>query len=241
MRRFSRWRSRRPRCRCRRSRISPTHRLAPKISQLPGVGLVTLSGGQKPAVRIRANPTALASYGLNLEDVRDRGRGDQRQPGQRKLRRPAAELSDWRQRSAALERRLRAAGGRVPERRAGPPEERRDRPRFHRGRPPGRDDERDAGRHPQRAAPAGRQHHHGRRSHQDAAADADRDAAGRHQGRHSDRPHHYHPRVGERRGVLADADDCAGRRGDLPLPAHAVGDDHSERRGAALDRRHLRA
>jgi multidrug efflux pump len=45
-------------------------RLSPKISQLPGVGLVTLSGGQKPAVRIRANPTALASYGLNLEDVR---------------------------------------------------------------------------------------------------------------------------------------------------------------------------
>jgi len=45
-------------------------RLAPKISQLPGVGLVTISGGQKPAVRIRANPTVLASYGLNLEDLR---------------------------------------------------------------------------------------------------------------------------------------------------------------------------
>src|SRR5262249_19010857 len=45
-------------------------RLAPKISQLPGVGLVTLSGGQKPAVRIRVNPTALSAYGLNLEDVR---------------------------------------------------------------------------------------------------------------------------------------------------------------------------
>ncbi len=44
--------------------------LAQKISQLPGVGLVTLSGGQKPAVRIRANPTALAAYGLSLEDVR---------------------------------------------------------------------------------------------------------------------------------------------------------------------------
>src|SRR5262249_3520040 len=41
-----------------------------KISQLPGVGLVTISGGQKPAVRIRANPTALAAYGLGLEDVR---------------------------------------------------------------------------------------------------------------------------------------------------------------------------
>jgi multidrug efflux pump len=45
-------------------------RIAQKISQLPGVGLVTLSGGQRPAVRIRANPRALAAAGLNLEDVR---------------------------------------------------------------------------------------------------------------------------------------------------------------------------
>ncbi|HKG60604.1 MAG TPA: multidrug efflux RND transporter permease subunit [Pyrinomonadaceae bacterium] len=45
-------------------------RLAQKISQLPGVGLVSMSGGQKPAVRIQANPTALSSFGLNLEDVR---------------------------------------------------------------------------------------------------------------------------------------------------------------------------
>ncbi|HEX9426084.1 MAG TPA: multidrug efflux RND transporter permease subunit [Pyrinomonadaceae bacterium] len=45
-------------------------RLAQKISQLPGVGLVSISGGQKPAVRIQVNPTALASYGINLEDVR---------------------------------------------------------------------------------------------------------------------------------------------------------------------------
>jgi multidrug efflux pump len=44
--------------------------LAQKISQLPGVGLVSISGGQKPAVRIQANPTALASYGLSLEDLR---------------------------------------------------------------------------------------------------------------------------------------------------------------------------
>jgi multidrug efflux pump len=46
-------------------------RLAPKMSQLPGVGLVSISGGQKPAVRIRANPTLMASYGLNLEDLRN--------------------------------------------------------------------------------------------------------------------------------------------------------------------------
>jgi multidrug efflux pump len=45
-------------------------RLAPKISQLAGVGLVSISGGQKPAVRIQVNPTVLASYGLNLEDLR---------------------------------------------------------------------------------------------------------------------------------------------------------------------------
>jgi multidrug efflux pump len=45
-------------------------RLAAKISQLPGVGAVTISGGQKPAVRVQVNPTQLASYGLNLEDVR---------------------------------------------------------------------------------------------------------------------------------------------------------------------------
>ncbi len=45
-------------------------RLAPKISQLAGVGLVSISGGQKPAVRIQANPTQMASYGMNLEDLR---------------------------------------------------------------------------------------------------------------------------------------------------------------------------
>ena len=45
-------------------------RLAQKISQLPGVGLVSISGGQKPAVRVQANPSALAAYGLGLEDVR---------------------------------------------------------------------------------------------------------------------------------------------------------------------------
>src|SRR5438034_8578842 len=45
-------------------------RLAQKISQLPGVGLVGISGGQKPAVRVQANPTALSSYGLTVEDVR---------------------------------------------------------------------------------------------------------------------------------------------------------------------------
>ncbi|MGA3101714.1 MAG: efflux RND transporter permease subunit, partial [Terracidiphilus sp.] len=45
-------------------------RLAPKLSQLTGVGLVSISGGQKPAVRIQVNPVALSSHGLNMEDMR---------------------------------------------------------------------------------------------------------------------------------------------------------------------------
>jgi multidrug efflux pump len=45
-------------------------RIAQKISQLPGVGVVSISGGQRPAVRVRANPTALAAYGLNIDDLR---------------------------------------------------------------------------------------------------------------------------------------------------------------------------
>ncbi len=45
-------------------------RLAQKISQQPGVGLVSISGGQRPAIRIKFNPRALAAYGLNVDDVR---------------------------------------------------------------------------------------------------------------------------------------------------------------------------
>jgi multidrug efflux pump len=45
-------------------------RLAQKISQVTGVGLVTISGGQKPAVRVQVNPTQLSSYGISLENLR---------------------------------------------------------------------------------------------------------------------------------------------------------------------------
>jgi multidrug efflux pump len=45
-------------------------RLAQKISQQPGVGLVSISGGQRPAVRIQVNPRALAAHGLNIDDLR---------------------------------------------------------------------------------------------------------------------------------------------------------------------------
>lgn len=45
-------------------------RLVPKLSQLPGVGLVSLSGGHRPAVRVQANPDALSAYGLTMENLR---------------------------------------------------------------------------------------------------------------------------------------------------------------------------
>src|ERR1700754_3746095 len=45
-------------------------RLAQKISQQPGVGLVSISGGQRPAIRVQVNPRALAAYGLNIDDPR---------------------------------------------------------------------------------------------------------------------------------------------------------------------------
>src|SRR5450830_530510 len=46
------------------------NRLAPKLSQVDGVGLVSIAGGRRPAVRIRANPQALTNLGLSLDDVR---------------------------------------------------------------------------------------------------------------------------------------------------------------------------
>src|SRR5260221_14492883 len=45
-------------------------RIAQKISQVKGVGVVSISGGQRPAVRVVANPRAMAAYGINLDDLR---------------------------------------------------------------------------------------------------------------------------------------------------------------------------
>ena len=69
--RFSRWRCRPRRCRCRQVEDLADTRLAPRRSRsCRASACVSISGGQKPAVRIQANPTALASCGLNLEDLR---------------------------------------------------------------------------------------------------------------------------------------------------------------------------
>ncbi len=89
-------------------------RLAPKISQISGVGLVSISGGQKPAVRIQANPTALAAYGINLEDLRNGA--DRKQPELRKrqFRWTGAGLHDQCQRPTADQQRLQGRCGGLP-------------------------------------------------------------------------------------------------------------------------------
>ena len=94
-------------------------RLAQKISQLPGVGLVSISGGQKPAVRVQANPTALGRLRAQPRGSAHRHRAGERESGEGQLRRRASSLHHRRQRSAAVERRLPPAGGRLSQRRAG--------------------------------------------------------------------------------------------------------------------------
>ena len=83
-------------------------RIAQKLSQLPGVGLVSLAGGQRPAVRVQANPQALAARGLNLAVPSRRHRRRQREPAQGQLRRTRALVLHGRERPAALRRRTTA-------------------------------------------------------------------------------------------------------------------------------------
>jgi multidrug efflux pump subunit AcrB len=94
-------------------------RLAQKISQLSGVGLVSITGGQKPAVRVQVNPTLLSSLGLSMEHVRAviAAANVNQAKGSFDGRNQASD--DRGQRSASLQRRLQAAGRRVPQRRGG--------------------------------------------------------------------------------------------------------------------------
>ena len=83
-------------------------RMAQRISQLKGVGLVSISGGQRPAVRVQANPTALASYGLSLESLRTALAQRQREPGQGQFRWAGPGVDHQRQRPASVRRAVRA-------------------------------------------------------------------------------------------------------------------------------------
>ncbi len=134
-------------------------RLAPKMSQLPGVGLVSISGGQKPAVRIQANPTATGILRPQSGGSAHGDRGRQCKSGQRELRRNAPVLPDWSQRPVALQQRLLAAHHRLQERCAGQIDRRCHGRRRCREHPPSGLDEPDSVGHLEHSAAAGREHH----------------------------------------------------------------------------------
>ena len=215
-------------------------RVAQKLSQLPGVGLVSIAGGQRPAVRIQANPQALAAHDLNLQTLRAAVAGaNVNQPkgnfdgpersfmldANDQLRSPDAyrdliiayrngaplRLSDVAEVvDGAENRRLSAWANELPA------------VLVNIQRQPGANVI-DVVDRIERAAAA---------THRHAALHARR---GRDQ-----QPHRDHSRVGPRRAARADLRRRAGRDGDVPVPAQRPGHAHSQRRRAAVAHRHLR-
>ena len=213
-------------------------RLAQKISQQPGVGLVTISGGQVPAVRVQINPRALAAYGLNIDDLRttlgnantNTPKGNFNGPAQASTINANDQITDASQylnvviayrngdpvRLKDVASVLNGAGEHQA-RRLGQPHARGD---------------------PEHPAPARRQRHPGGGHHQGAAAAAAGHPARGGGRRRADRPHHDDPRLGHRRGVRTRPRRRPGRAGDLPVPAQPAGHDHPQPVGAAVAGRH---
>ena len=104
--------------RCPRSTTWWTRAWRRSSRRCRGVGLVSIAGGQRPAVRIQVNPAALAANGLNLSDVRTAIARGQRQPAQGQLRRPDPRDHARCQRPAALGRGVREPDPRLQGRRA---------------------------------------------------------------------------------------------------------------------------
>ena len=179
--------------------------MAQKISQVSGVGLVSIAGGQKPAVRIQANPAQLASYGISLEDLRTAVAAANVNTAKGNLNGTRQSYTIGANDQLLTSGRLQAHRHRLSQRRAGP----HVRCGGHRRRlgehHAGRVDEPHSGRHRERAAPARRQHHRGGRSHQGHPAAAAGQPAGLDQGSDPHRPHRDHPRLGQRCAVRADA------------------------------------
>jgi Cation/multidrug efflux pump len=171
-------------------------RLAPKISQLPGVGLVSISGGQKPAVRIRANPTSLASYGLNLEDLRtallaanvNQAKGNFDGPHQAYT----IGANDQLLSSADYAPLVIAYRNGAPINLTG----RGDCHRRRGERAASGLDERRSGRDHEYSAAAGREHYLGCGSYQDPSAGTQSDSAILHSSQHPHGQNHHHSRFG---------------------------------------------
>ena len=217
-------------------------RLAQKISQLAGVGLVSISGGQKPAVRIQANPTALSSHGLTLEDVRTAVSQSNVNQAKGELRREPSQAYQIGANDQLLSSdQLSTPRRRLPERRAGAALGRGHGDRRRRERPAGGVDERRAGGHPEHPAPAGRQHHQrrGPRSRPCCRSSARRCPRRCEVSILTDRTTTIRASVQDVR-VRADAHHRPGRDGDLPVPAHPLRHRHPQRGRAPVARGHVR-
>ena len=170
-------------------------RMAQKISQVEGVGLVSVSGGQRPAVRVLANVRALAAYGLNIDDLRTT-------IGNANVNSPKGTL-DGPARSWTLNANDQIQSPNdyqnviVAYKNGNPVRLVRRRRRHRRGREhlSCRLGEQQPGHHPERAAPAGRERHPGGRPHQGAAAGCHEFAPRGRRGHGPHRPHQHHPRL----------------------------------------------
>ncbi len=215
-------------------------RLAQKISQISGVGLVTLAGGQTPAMRIRADTQALSSYGLSLAQLRtaidnanaNSAKGSFDGPN----RAYQINANDQLETVDDYKKLIIAYANNAPVRLSDVAQvvEGAENARL------GALAEQDAGDHPQRPAPARRQRHRRRSTDQGAAARAAEEPA-RGPARHDAvRSHHRHSCVGPRRRVRAGARGRARRAGDLLLPPFGARDAGGGDGGADQPRRHLR-
>ena len=213
-------------------------RLAQKISQQPGVGLVSIGGGQRPAVRIQVNPRALAAYGLNIDDLRTT-------LGNANVNTPKGNFDGPRQASTinANDQITSAAdySNLVIAYRNGAPVRLTDVATVVQG-----------AENTKLAAWANRtpavilniQRQPGANVIQvvdnikKLLPDLQATLPVGDRSRGADRSHHDHPRLGLRRGVRAGAGGRAGGAGDLPVPAQPAGDHDPQPVGAAVDRRH---
>ena len=172
-------------------------RMAQKIAQISGVGMVSIAGGQRQAVRIKVNPEALAANGLNLSDVRTLiGASNVNQPKGNfdgPTRVSMLDANDQLTSPKDYANLILAYANGAPLRLKDVARDRRRR----RERAPGRLGQRKPGGAAEHPAPARRQRHRGGRPDQGLAAEHHRQPAGRPRCHGAHRPHPDHPRLGD--------------------------------------------
>ena len=214
--------------------------IAQRISQVPGVGEVTVSGADQPAVRIALNPVALSNAGYR--DRRRAARHHQRQSAGagRHLQRRPPERDDFDQQADAHRGRIPRHHHQELGRQFRPPRRRRRRRGFRPQQPLDRLVQQAAGGPDPDHQAGRRQRDRHRRPGEGADPGTEAMAAGRRRDFDAGRPHRHHPRQRARHAVHAAGDRLPGDGGGVRLPAAADADDRGRRLGAAGAGRHLR-